>query len=253
MKINLLGAQLLSAEIFEGVELFYASPISNKNNITRGGVPIIFPQFGTFGRLKKHGFARDLNWVKLDSKIINGEEIVKYSLITSKYDQISWDFEAELTLTFKLIKNVSLSINLLIQNKGKESFSFTGGLHPYFYIKSRNDLKINGLEDCEYIDTDPLIDTFYLNGDSGIERLFLTNSDVEVYTGYKRLKLKIRGFENWMVWNPGILGAKCIDDLPDKDWDKFVCIEPIVNYNSVTLGTNEIFNGELIISVNNEI
>ena len=253
MKINLLGAQLLSAEICEGIEIFYSSPIPNKYNITRGGVPIIFPQFGNFGRLKKHGFARDLNWIKLDSKNINGEEVVKYSLITSIYEQLDWDFKAELSLTFKLIKNVSLSINFMIQNIGKESFSFTGGLHPYFRVKNRKKLKIIGLEECEYIDTDPLINTFHLNGDSGIERLFLTNSDIDVYTGYKWLKLKIRGFENWMVWNPGILGAKCIDDLPDKDWDKFVCIEPLVNYNSVTLRTNEIFNGELIIDINNEI
>lgn len=248
MKINLIGAQLLSAEILEGVEIFYSSPISNKNNITRGGVPIIFPQFGNFGRLKKHGFARDLNWVKLDTKIINGEEVVKYSLITSKYEQLSWDYKAELSLTFKLIKNVSLSINLLIQNKGKVSFSFTGGLHPYFYIKSRKDLKIFGLEDSVYIDTDPLINTFNLNGDSGLERLFLTNSDIEVNTGHNRLKLKVVGFENWMVWNPGILRAKKIDDLPNSDWDKFICIEPLVNMNSVTLAPNEIFNGDLIIN-----
>jgi len=253
MKVSFLGAQLLSAEIFEGVEIFYTSPISNINSITRGGVPIIFPQFGNFGMLKKHGFVRDLNWVKLDSKIINGEEIVKYSLITSKYEQLSWDFEAKLTLTFKLIKNVSLSINLMIENIGNESFSFTGGLHPYFCIKNRKNLKISGLEDSEYIDTDPLINSFHLNGDTGIERLFLTNTDIEVNTGYKTLMLTIEGFENWMVWNPGISGAKYIEDLPDNDWDKFVCIEPLVNNKSIILSPKEIFNGELKIKVKDEI
>lgn len=253
MKINLLGAQLLSAEIFEGVEIFYSSPLTKKNNIIRGGVPIIFPQFGNVGRLKKHGFARDLNWVKLYSKIINEEEIVKYTLITSKYKPLNWDFEAKLSLTFKLIKNVSLSINLKIQNIGNESFSFTGGLHPYFYIKNRKNLKIYGLEDSEYIDTDPLINSFHLNGDSGVERLFLTNSDIEVYTGYKTLMLTIEGFENWMVWNPGISGAKYIEDLPNNEWDKFVCIEPLVNNKSIMLCPNEIFNGELKIKVKDEI
>jgi glucose-6-phosphate 1-epimerase len=253
MKINLLGAQLHSAEILEGVEIFYSSPLIKKNNIIRGGVPIIFPQFGNVGRLKKHGFARDLNWVKLYSKIINEEEIVKYSLITSKYKSLNWDFEAKLSLTFKLIKNVSLSINLNIQNIGNEIFSFTGGLHPYFFIKNRKNLKIYGLEDSEYIDTDPSINSFHLNGDSGIERLFLTNSDIEVYTGYKTLMLTIEGFENWMVWNPGISGAKYIEDLPDNDWDKFVCIEPLVNNKSIMLCPNEIFNGELKIKVKDEI
>ena len=69
MKINLFGAQLLSAEIFEGVEIFYSSPISI-NSFTRGVAPIIFPQFGNFGGLKKYGFARDLNWIKLDPKLL---------------------------------------------------------------------------------------------------------------------------------------------------------------------------------------
>jgi len=253
MKINSFGAQLLSAEIFEGIEIFYSSPLTNKTNVIRGGVPIIFPQFGNFGRLKKHGFARDLNWVKLESKTINGEEIIKYSLITSKHEQLDWDFDAELLLTFRLIKNLSLSINLKIQNNGEDSFSFTGGLHPYFSIKNRKNLKIYGLEHSEYIDTDPLINTFHLNDDSGIERLFITNSDIEIYTGYNRLRLSIEGFENWMIWNPGILGAKFIDDLPDNDWDKFICIEPLVSNKSVTLRSSEIFNGELIINVNNEI
>lgn len=249
MKINILGAQLLSTEIFEGVELFYLSPLNKKNNTTRGGVPIIFPQFGNTGKLKKHGFARDLNWVKFDSKIINEEEIVNYKLVTSKFDELDWNFEAELTLTFKLIKNLSLSISLEIQNKGMDSFSFTGGLHPYFCIKNRKNLKIYGLENSDYIDTDPLISTFHLNEDSGIERLFLTNSDIEIETGYKKLKLKTEGFDNWMVWNPGTLGAKLIDDLPDNDWNKFICIEPLVSLDSVILQPNQIFNGQLTISV----
>ena len=42
-------------------------------------------------------------------------------------------------------------------------------------------------------------------------------------------------------------------DAVDNDWDKFVCIEPLVNNKSIMLCPNEIFNGELKIKVKDEI
>ena len=247
MKINLIGAQLISAEIFNGSNIFYLSSFSKINNISRGGVPIIFPQFGYSGLLKKHGFARELAWVELESSITKSQEIAKYELEINPFTFENWEFKAKLFLTCKLIKSTSLSIYLQIQNTGDKSFSFTGGLHPYFSIKSRKDLKILGLANTPYLDTDPLINSFALNDNTGIERLFYTNSNLQINTGFDRLNLTVVGFENWMIWNPGIKGAKNIDDLPNTDWDKFVCIEPLVNKNGVNLDPNEIFNGELII------
>ncbi len=249
MKINLLGAQLLSTEILNGLDLFYLSPYHIENNTHRGGMPIIFPQFGNIGKLKKHGFARDLNWIQEYCKNLNNEKTLKYSLSIDKFCINNWDFDSKLFITFKLIKNISLSINFEVQNTGNNCFSFTGGLHPYFSIKNRTDLKIMGLEDSVFIDTDPLINTYNLNANTGIERLFLSNSDIDFFNGYNWLKLSVSGFENWMIWNPGILGAKNIFDLPDTDWEKFICIEPLVNKNSVLLKPNDSFKGELIIKV----
>ena len=36
-------------------------------NAIRGGIPVIFPQFGPFGALKQHGFARNRRWTVVDS------------------------------------------------------------------------------------------------------------------------------------------------------------------------------------------
>jgi glucose-6-phosphate 1-epimerase len=251
MIINLLGAQLLSAEIIEGVDIFYLSPSSQENMTKRGGIPIIFPQFGNFGKLKKHGYARDFNWVKVNSNITDGVEIVEYSLIMNNLTNIELDFEAELYLIFKLIKNSSLSIELQINNTGVNAFSFTGGLHPYFKIKSRKDLKIYGLDNSGYIDTDPKINSYNLNGDTGLERLFLNNSNIELFTGYNQFDLAMFGFENWMIWNPGKIGAALLGDLPNHDWDKFICIEPVIKENPVFLKPNQNFVGKLLVKINN--
>jgi glucose-6-phosphate 1-epimerase len=52
-----------------------------------------------------------------------------------------------------------------------------------------------------------------------------------------------------MVWNPGTAGAKKISDLPDNDWDQFICIEPIILAEPKTLLPGDAFKGEMVVSV----
>ena len=247
MIVNLFGGQLISAQIFDNEDVFYLSPCMNKNANIRGGVPIIFPQFGNCGPLKKHGFARDLNWFEVSSYKIGKDVFATYSLNINKHSSNNWGFDAQLFLTLILVKNSSLTINLKVFNNGEKSFTFSGGLHPYFALKSRKDVKISGLDNVEFIDTDPLCTTFDLNGESGFERLFLSKTDISLYNGYRYLNLTAEGFDNWMIWNPGKIGVKNIHNLPDKDWDKFICIEPLVSNQPVILDPNQFFNGKLMI------
>jgi glucose-6-phosphate 1-epimerase len=53
-----------------------------------------------------------------------------------------------------------------------------------------------------------------------------------------------------MIWNPGEEGAKAIQDLPNDDWTKFICIEPIISKPKI-LEPGELFIGELQIILNN--
>jgi glucose-6-phosphate 1-epimerase len=52
-----------------------------------------------------------------------------------------------------------------------------------------------------------------------------------------------------MVWNPGSVGASRISDLPDEDWDRFICIEPIILAEPKTLSPGDAFNVEMVVSV----
>ena len=58
------GAQVLHAALESGLELLYLSPLVDvyPDNPIRGGIPLMFPQFGDSGPLRKHGFVRDLQW-----------------------------------------------------------------------------------------------------------------------------------------------------------------------------------------------
>ena len=75
------------------------------------------------------------------------------------------------------------------------------------------------------------------------------DAEIRFFNGYDWLKITASGFDSWMVWNPGSVGATRISDLPDEDWDRFICIEPIVLSEPKTLLPGDVFNVEMVVSV----
>lgn len=242
------GAQILQVKL--GInELLYLSPLSQigTKQTLRGGIPVLFPQFGNFGNLKKHGFVRNLNWKLVNEKNNQNDLFVEYEYVIAKDHFLDWNHSAKLNLQASIINNI-FNINIQILNIGDSEFEFTGGLHPYFKINSRSTIKIEGLESSFFEDSFPEI-TFKLSSDNVIERLYYTNSNIYFNNGSNNLLIKSKGFESWMLWNPGIDMTKAINDLPDDDWNKFICIEPIVKNNAILLKPNEIFKGELAVEL----
>jgi glucose-6-phosphate 1-epimerase len=137
---------------------------------------------------------------------------------------------------------------LSVQNTGTQAFSFTGGFHPYFAISSRKDILLNGLDGLPFKDSFPGDNAYELHADGLVERQYIGDAEVRFYNGSNWLKLTASGFDSWMVWNPGKVGATKISDLPDEDWDQFICIEPIVLAEPKTLLPGEAFKGEMVVS-----
>jgi len=242
------GAQILQVKL--GInELLYLSPLSqlDSEQTLRGGIPVLFPQFGNSGSLKKHGFVRDRNWKLVNEANNQNDLFVEYEYFIAKDHFLDWKHSAKLNLKASVINNV-FNITIQIFNTGHSSFEFTGGLHPYFKINSRSVIKINGLESSFFEDSFPEI-SFELSGDRVIERLYFSNNDIFFNNGSDNLVIKSKGFESWMIWNPGIDMAKTINDLPDDDWNKFICIEPIIKNNAILLKPNDIFKGELAVEL----
>ncbi len=242
------GAQVLQVKL--GInELLYLSPLSQieSKQTLRGGIPVLFPQFGNFGNLKKHGFVRDCNWKLVNEHRNQNDLFVEYEYVIDEDYFLDWKHSAKLNLKASVINSVFTTF-IQILNTGSSSFEFTGGLHPYFKINSRSAIKINGLESSYFEDSFPEIN-FELSGDRVIERLYFTNDDIYFYNGSDYLMIKSKGFESWMIWNPGMDMAKVMNDLPNDDWNKFICIEPIIKNNAILLKPNEIFEGELVVEL----
>ena len=243
------GAQVLHTALGSGLELLYLSPLvaSFPDHPIRGGIPLMFPQFGDSGPLRKHGFARDLQWTLVDEREDAVSKNISYFLDIKATDFPEWPFDASLHLNASLGLD-SFTIELSILNSGNKDFSFTGGFHPYFAISSRKDIQVNGLEVLPFRDSFPGENAYVLNGDGLVERQYTGDAEVQLYNGSHWLKLTSSGFDSWMVWNPGSAGATKISDLPDADWDKFICIEPIVLAQPIFLEPGKTFNGQLTVS-----
>lgn len=244
------GAQVLRAALESGLELLYLSPLValHPDNPIRGGIPLMFPQFGDSGPLRKHGFVRDLPWNLVDETEDAGGKNLSYMLNIKATDFPQWPFEASLQLNARIGLQL-LNIDLSVQNTGGKPFTFTGGFHPYFAISSRKDIIVNGLGGLPFKDSFPGDNAFELNEDGLVERQYIGNSEVQFYNGTNWLKLNASGFDSWMIWNPGRAGAIKISDLPDEDWNRFICIEPIILAEPISLNPGQEYKGELNVEV----
>jgi glucose-6-phosphate 1-epimerase len=244
------GAQVLHAALESGLELLYLSPLVDvyPDNPIRGGIPLMFPQFGDSGPLRKHGFVRDLQWnLVAETEDADGKNL-SYVLDIKATDFPEWPFDAALKFDVYLSLHM-LSIGLSVQNTGPQPFTFTGGFHPYFAISSRKDILVNGLDGLPFKDSFPGDNAYELNSDALVERQYMGNAEIRFYNGSHWLKITASGFDSWMVWNPGSAGATRISDLPDEDWDRFICIEPIILAEPKILLPGDAFNGEMVVSV----
>ena len=239
--------------------LLYLSPLSgDAQHSLRGGIPVLFPQFANHGPLKKHGFARDMPWLLLeDNTHADGHRLV-FQLKIQQGDCPDWPHSANLVLTTQLTPN-ALKIYLQVRNSGSTQFVWTGGFHPYLYTDDLCASQLLGLQGTFVQDrydqsrTTETQSAVSWNGDE-FERLYDSQAQLRLQTPTHTIQLSMTGFDQWMVWSPGITGAQALKDLPHQDWKRFVCIEPVRVNRPSMLQPGEVFEGGLgmVVDTNSE-
>jgi glucose-6-phosphate 1-epimerase len=233
-----------------GVQLLYVSELSGQaNQLVRGGIPVLFPQFADRGPLLKHGFARDLPWQLVKQGAHAGGHRVVCELHIHSGDQTNWPHSAQLVLTAQLMPN-ALYMHLHVRNTGSTTFAWTGGLHPYWATPDLCASQLLGLQDaavqdrynpCKTTQTEAAVSW----EGTEFERLYDTQAPLQLQTHTHTLQLSMTGFDQWMVWNPGKAGAQTLKDLPNDDWQRFVCIEPVRVSRPSVLQPGDAFEGAL--------
>lgn len=258
-RLTRYGAQVLSYIPSNKIgEVYFLSKKATfaPGKAIRGGVPLVFPQFGK-GELPSHGFARTMEWA-LGSSVVatdKGEVSLTLALRSNEITRGMWphDFVCEYTVTL----GESLLTTLAVKNTGATPFSFQAALHPYYLVDDIRNVsvaRLHGLtvidflrerskhrEERETVTFQEATDRVYLSSPSS---LAITTS-----SSGSSIRLEKSGFSDSVVWNPWIEGNASIGDLAEGDYTRFVCVEPGNVVEAITLAPGQVHSGCQSVSV----
>jgi glucose-6-phosphate 1-epimerase len=249
-EVYLHGGQVTSWIPAGGEERLFLSSTSGfqLDATIRGGIPVIFPQFGSFGPLEKHGFAREMEWELLKAEKQDSRFRAVFQLFDDEASRLIWPhaFQCQLAVT---ISGQQLETSLSVVNSGKEPFEFTGALHTYFRIGDIHETVIEGLGGLPFLDTVGGL-TQRVQAEQNLS--FVAETDRIFYHAPSRVILRepgralvveMNGFEDVVVWNPWIgLGSR-LQDLEPDGYRRFVCIEAARIGNPVKLDPGQSWSG----------
>lgn len=248
--ILLYGAQLISWKPRCGGERIYLSENASfsEGNAVRGGVPLIFPQFGKLGNLPRHGFARNRNWEQVDVRSSQHNVGATLRLSDSEATREIWShsFTAELNIAISADR---LCIEFSVENTGITTFSFTGGLHTYLRLNAIEYARVSGLEGHLFFDN--VLGFERLDHD---ERLQVRGEMDRIYYDIKHplwlcdqhrvLEIRNCNLPDVVIWNPGASGSAQIVDMPDDGFREMLCVEAVVFQNAVELAPKQRWSGQ---------
>lgn len=227
--VLLHGAQIVSWIPAGDQERLYLSPSATAGPglAVRGGIPVIFPQFGQRGPLPRHGFARDRAWRWVEGAARDGVAIGVLALGDDEATRAIWPhaFELELTLS---VGGLELEVELAVANRGDTAFGFAAALHSYWRVDDLLRARLHGLYGTRYLDVATGLEQRQEIDPQGfvaaIDRIYFdVGEPLALATAMGRMTISGDNFADAVVWNPG--PAATLADLPTGDWQRFVCIE----------------------------
>ena len=225
----------------------YAKFVPGKS--IRGGVPVCWPWFGPHAsdaKLPGHGFARTVPWEVLETKVLpDGTTFLRFGLIESEATRAQWPHPSSAQIEITIGK--TLSIALVTQNNSQNSFVLGEALHTYFSISDVAQMKIRGLESCDYLDKvgEPARRTQQgaIVIESEVDRVYVdTEADCVIEdAGLKRaIRIDKSGSRSTVVWNPWTEKANKMGDFGEHGYRGMVCVESVNAFdNLVTVKPGE--------------
>ena len=249
-EIYLHGAQVTSWKPAGGEEQLFLSRASEfgPNASIRGGVPVIFPQFGKEGPLPRHGFARHMEWVFVKAEEGSAGVTASFQCRDDQATRRIWPhaFLAGLTVT---VGGQHMTLTLSVTNMAHEGFSFTGALHTYLHVSALQDAFIEGLGGRPYLDTvgvraEKIQQEEKLVFKSEVDRIFFNAPpEVVLHDRQRQVNVSTQGFPDVVVWNPGAELGATLSDLEPEGYRRMVCIEAAVIGHPVALAPGESWSG----------
>jgi glucose-6-phosphate 1-epimerase len=246
-ELLLHGGHLTSWISAHGNELLFmgTKAIFERGKAIRGGIPLIFPQFGK-GELPSHGFARTSMWdVKETNLLPSGEPHIVLKLDDGPLTQKIWPHPFSLELSVSLGQKLSMSLKVV--NCGLTPFFFYAGFHNYFRVSDARRIEVHGLKDITYMDA--LKNRSYgvenaeaITPSGQTDRIFINAPDtVRIVDTLAQREVTVvkKNIRDMVVWNPWADGSKAISDLAPSEFESFVCVEPAIVNQKITINPRE--------------
>lgn len=256
--IYLFGCTITSW-IHGGLEKLFLSPTTPFDGVKaiRGGVPIVFPQFGqpSDSIMPQHGFARTSLWRLIVDKTIIGDSFITATFELEPTESIFAVYPHKFSLKYEVtLSTESLTTRLIVtSNEDSVSFGMQALLHSYIAVPAIDKISLDGYYGCQYHDKMlPLSEglqseeSAVVTIDREVDRIYLysdTSSTIKVNQSEDSLlpilqvshaahsskqqqhpNNKIQN--DCVLWNPWIDKCRSIADLEDEAYLQYVCIEP---------------------------
>lgn len=255
VEVVLHGATVTSWKC-KGSEVLFLSKqaVFDGKKAIRGGIPVVFPNFGPWNIGPQHGFARIEKWKVHRSPYEddNGNIVAVLLLEDNETLRKVWDYKFKVLYTLTL-KDNEFSMALQVENTGDKPLEFTTLLHTYFQVNSIDTLKIQGLKGCCYSDKvkggEHEENCEYVQISRNVDSVYKSTSDEHtLFTGHHNIRIKKENFPDTVIWNPWIEKAKKMSDFGDDEYLNMVCVEPGHVVSPCKLQPNETFQAKQVLT-----
>lgn len=252
--ITLHGAHVTAWTDASGYENLYMSrqAVFASDTAIRGGIPVIFPQFGGRGPLAAHGFARTSVWDLVGTDLReDGCVTATFALTDSAATRAIWPYRFRCALTVELTAN-TLTVALVVSNTDAQPWAFTTALHTYFAVRDIRQTTLEGLQGVTYEDA---LQQHALTVEAHaalsiaeeVDRVYLHAPDllhVQDAQAQRTLTIAKREMPDVVVWNPWVEKSQRLRDFGDEDYRSMLCVETGCIRDAVMLAPGEHWRGK---------
>lgn len=235
-RISLQGAQLLAWTPHGQNPVIWLSSRAQfaSGKPLRGGIPVCWPWFGAHDEnpaLPAHGFARTADWEVIEAQRLGGGSIrLGFRLLRSAASLAQWPHPAVLEIRYTLGK--ALEIELWTYNRTPDPILLGEALHTYFSVGDVRQVRIQGLDGCEYLDKVEENRRKRQQGPVTIagetDRVYLdTTADcvIEDPVLGRSIKIEKRESASTVIWNPWAEKAAILGDFEEQGHLGMICVE----------------------------
>lgn len=260
-RVSLHGGQITSWRNEHGEELLFTSnkAIFKPPKAFRGGICVCFPQFGNCGSLEQHGFARNRIWSidenppPLSPNDSRGKSCVDLLLKPSEEDLKFWPHSFELRLRLALAADGNLTLTSRVRNINGKPFTFSFAYHSYLSVSDISEVRVEGLETLDYLDSLCQRERFTEQGDaitfeSEIDRVYLSSPNMVAVLDHEKKRtfvIRKEGLPDVVVWNPWEKKSKSMTDFGDDEYRQMLCVDGAAIERPITLKPGEEWTGRV--------